>query len=276
MDRPADRSRAQERRPRARKRFGQHFLQPIWVERLVERLDLKPDDTVLEIGPGRGALTHPLAARAARVLAVEIDRDLSAALAPTLPPHVTLVTADVLSLDLDALLSAETRPVRVVGNLPYNISSPILFRLFRAAQEGRTIVDATLMLQEEVAARLAASAGDDDYGALAVQAARVCDVARVLNLPPGAFRPPPKVHSSVVRLSFRPSPFPFGTAEAFEQVVRGAFSQRRKTLANAVKPVAIARAIPIPDLLERAGLDGSRRPEELTPADFGRLAVAVL
>jgi len=248
----------------------------VWVDRLVDVLHVAPEDCFLEIGPGRGALTRPLAERAGRVIAVEIDRDLSAALAPELPPHVTLVNADILSVDLGALLADEHRPVRVVGNLPYNISSPILFRLFRAADDGRTIADATVMLQDEVATRLAARPGHGDYGVLAVQAARVCEVHRVLDLPPGAFRPVPRVRSSVVRLQFRPSPFPFGTAAAFEQLVRGVFSQRRKTLANALKPVAAAFDTTTPELLERTALDGSLRPEDLSPADFGRLAEAVL
>lgn len=276
MRRPADRQRRPTHLPRARKRFGQHFLQAVWVDRLIDALEVAPDDCFVEIGPGRGALTRPLAARAARVIAVEIDRDLSAALAPELPPHVTLVNADILAVDLSTLLAAGPRPVRVVGNLPYNISSPILFRLFGDADDGRTIADATVMLQNEVATRLAAGPGHGEYGVLAVQAARVCQVDKVLDLPPGAFRPIPRVHSSVVRLRFRPSPFPFGTPAVFERLVRGVFSQRRKTLANALKPVAATFGTTAPELLERTALDGSVRPEDLNPADFGRLAEAVL
>jgi len=192
--------------PRARKRFGQHFLESAWVTRLVNLVDPKADDTFLEIGPGRGALTRVLAPRAGRVIAVEIDRDLAAALPATVPKNVTVVEGDFLAIDLDTLLadmSSKTRPPRVIGNLPYNISSPILFRLLDAADEGRRLSDATLMLQKEVVDRLIASPGSGDYGTLSIQVARVAEVERLLVLPPGAFRPPPKVTSAVVRLRFR-------------------------------------------------------------------------
>lgn len=262
--------------PRARKRFGQHFLEPAWVTRLIASMQVTPDDTFLEIGPGRGALTRPLAPQVKRLIAVEIDRDLAAALPTQLPPHARVVEGDFLETDITALLRDETLPVRVVGNLPYNVSSPILFKLLHQADEGRRISDATLMLQKEVADRLVASPGSGDYGVLAIQVGLLADVDRVLTLPPGAFRPPPKVTSAVVRLRFRRRAAEVGDPATFERVVRGVFLQRRKTLANALKPVADSLGLSAPDLIEKAGVDGTKRPENLTVEEFARLSRAVL
>ncbi len=263
-------------RPRPRKRFGQHFLETAWATKLIDSLDASQDDTFLEIGPGTGALTIPLSQRVKRLIAVEVDRDLAAALPAHLPAHTRVVCDDFLKVNVAELLAPESAPIRVVGNLPYNVSSPILFALLGAAAGGTTISDATLMLQKEVADRLAARPGSDDYGGLAIQAALTADVERVLVLPPGAFRPPPKVWSAVVRLRFRPPPFEAGSPAIFERVVRGVFLHRRKTLANALKPVADALGVNAVELINRAGLDGSRRPETFSPADFGKLSRAVL
>src|SRR5918999_1788866 len=183
-------------RPRPRKRFGQHFLEPAWVAKLVDVVRPSPDDTFLEIGPGRGALTRALAPKVARIVAVEIDRDLAAELPSRAPANVHVITGDFLEVDLAALLRDEAQPLRVVGNLPYNVSSPILFRLLAAADEGRRFRDATVMLQREVADRIVADAGTEGYGTLAVQVGLLADVDRLLVLPPGAFRPPPKVTSA--------------------------------------------------------------------------------
>ena len=264
------------RPPRARKRFGQHFLEPAWVAKLLTSLSPAPDDTFLEIGPGRGAMTTPLAERVGRIIAVEIDRDLAAMLREESASNVEIVPADFLDVDLEALLRSEKTPVRVIGNLPYNVSSPILFKLLHAAREGRTLSDATLMLQKEVAERLAARPGSRHYGALAIQVALLADVERVLTLPPGAFRPPPKVTSAVVRLRFRPALEDVGNLEVFERVVRGVFLQRRKRLLNALKPVADSFGRSAPDLLAAAGVDGTKRPEELTLRDMAQLSLAVL
>jgi 16S rRNA (adenine1518-N6/adenine1519-N6)-dimethyltransferase len=260
----------------ARKRFGQHFLEPAWVAKLVNALDAAPTDTFLEIGPGRGALTEPLADRVKRIVAVEIDRDLAASLASETRANVRVVAADFLDVDLKELLSEEPRPIRVVGNLPYNVSSPILFRLLSAHDEGRCFSDATLMLQREVANRLIASPGTKEYGALAIQVAQHADVTRVLTLPPGAFRPPPKVTSAVVRLRFRKAAVDVGDGRAFETLVRGMFLQRRKTLANALKPVAASMGASAPQMLQAAAIDGRRRPETLTLEEIARLVRAVL
>jgi 16S rRNA (adenine1518-N6/adenine1519-N6)-dimethyltransferase len=267
------------RRPatgRPRKRFGQHFLEPAWVKKLIDAVAPAPDDTFLEIGPGRGALTIPLAARVKRLVAVEIDRDLAAALPAQVPAHVRVVGADVLGVDLAALLAGERTPVRVIGNLPYNISSPILFKLLRGAGEGRLLSDATLMLQKEVADRLLARPGSRDYGALAIQVAAYADAGRLLSLPPGAFRPPPKVSSAVVRLRFRPPSVDIGDPDTFERIVRGVFLQRRKTLLNALTPVADALGRSAADLVARTRVDARKRPEALTVEELGRLSRAVL
>jgi 16S rRNA (adenine1518-N6/adenine1519-N6)-dimethyltransferase len=262
--------------PRPRKRFGQHFLEPAWVAKLIDAIGLAADDRVLEIGPGRGALTGPLAARAGRVVAVEIDRDLAAALPEHVPPHVRVVEGDFLEADIDALLRDERLPFRVVGNLPYNVSSPILFKLLAAAGEGRVFADATLMLQREVADRLVAAPGSGEYGTLAVQVAVLADVERLLTLPPGAFRPPPKVTSAVVRLRFRPRAVDVGDPATFERVVRGVFLQRRKTILNALTPVADALHRSAADLIARAGVDPGKRPQALTVAEMAALSRAVL
>jgi 16S rRNA (adenine1518-N6/adenine1519-N6)-dimethyltransferase len=262
--------------PRARKRFGQHFLEPAWVARLIAAVAPASDETFIEIGPGRGALTAPLAERAGKVIAVELDRDLAATLAPRVPPNVRLVQANFLDVDLPQLLQGEHTPVRVVGNLPYNVASPILFRLLDTADEGRLLRDATLMVQREVADRIVAAPGGGDYGAMSIQVQLVADVERVLSLPPGAFRPPPKVHSAVVQLRFRPPRVDVGSRDVFERVVRGLFLQRRKTLANALKPVAASFGHSSLDVLQKAGLDGGRRPETLSLEDIARLSQAVL
>jgi 16S rRNA (adenine1518-N6/adenine1519-N6)-dimethyltransferase len=261
---------------RARKRFGQHFLEPAWVDKLIVALDPAPGDTFLEIGPGRGALTRALAPRVSRVVAVEIDRDLASALPSHVPPNVHVITGDFLDVDLETVLRDEARPLRVVGNLPYNVSSPILFRLLAAADQGRRFRDATVMLQKEVADRIVASAGTEGYGTLAVQVGLLADVDRLLVLPPGAFRPPPKVTSAVVRLRFRAPAADVGDPAAFERVVRGVFTQRRKTLLNAFRPVADSFGRSAPQVLERAGLDPSRRPETLDVQEMARLVRAVL
>ena len=262
---------------RARKRFGQHFLEPAWVDKVVAALDPQPGDTFLEIGPGRGALTIRLAPRVARVIAVEIDRDLAAALPRAVPGPVRVVEGDVLDTDLTSLLESEVAPVRVVGNLPYNVATPILFQLLAAAGSGRRLGDATVMLQKEVAERVVARPGSRDYGSLAVHVALDADADLILTLPPGAFRPPPKVTSAVVRLRFRPPTVDVGDRAVFGRLVRGAFQQRRKTLLNALGPVAgTLGGRTAADLIERAGVDPQIRPGEVPLSGFAALSRAVL
>ena len=261
---------------RARKRFGQHFLEPAWVAKLVAAIDPRPEQTFLEIGPGRGALTKALAARAGRVVAVEIDRDLAAALPDRVPGTVRVVEGDFLDTDLAALLAGEPHPVRVAGNLPYNVATPILARLLESAANGRVLADATVMLQKEVAERVVASSGSPDYGPLALAVALDADAESVLVLPPGAFRPPPKVLSAVVRLRFRPPPVEVGDRAVFTRLVRGAFQQRRKTILNALGPPAATLGRQASDLLARTGVDPGIRPGDLPLEGFAALARAVL
>ena len=264
--------------PRPRKRFGQHFLEPAWVTKLVDALDAQPTDRFIEIGPGRGALTLPLAKRVAELVGVELDRDLAAHLSATTGPPIRVVTADFLDVDVGALVTSPAAgPVRVVGNLPYNVSAPILFKLFAAAAGGQVLSDATVMLQREVADRLLAAPATSDYGVLSVYVALYADVTLLLTLPPGAFRPPPKVTSAVVRLRFRPPEVDIGKdPSVFDALVRGSFAHRRKTLLNALHFVADRLSQDPAALIARAGLDPSRRPGELTLGDFGALAKAVL
>src|SRR5918993_888866 len=169
---------------RTRKRFGQHFLEAAWADKVVAAIAPQPGDRFVEIGPGPGALTFRLAPRVAHLTAIEVDRDLAAELAPRLRANVDLVEADILEIDLSPFLSGG--PVRVAGNLPYNISSPILFRLIDAASENPGLLDATLMIQREVADRLEAMPGTGDYGVLSISVQLHADVRRLLTLPPGA------------------------------------------------------------------------------------------
>jgi 16S rRNA (adenine1518-N6/adenine1519-N6)-dimethyltransferase len=263
---------------RARKRFGQHFLEPAWQTKVIAACAVEPGADVLEIGPGRGALTLPLAARAARVLAVEVDRDLAAALIARALPNLRVVTGDFLDQDWDALMAAWGRPsggpVRVVGNLPYNISSPILFKLLAIAERHPEVADATLMLQAEVAARLLAAVGTRDYGVLTLLTALRADVTPLLALPPGAFRPVPAVRSALVRLTFRALPPSVNQPAALTRLVRTAFTQRRKTIGNALKALATADRVDAPAVLRAAGVEPSRRPETLQLVEFAALADA--
>jgi 16S rRNA (adenine1518-N6/adenine1519-N6)-dimethyltransferase len=276
---------------RARKRFAQHFLESAWVRKVVDVIDPRPDDHFLEIGPGSGALTRPIAQRAAAVTAIEIDRDLAAELRRKAPPNVTVVEANVLDMDLATVIGqlassratsgSPTGPqapgpkphgVRVAGNLPYNISSPILFRLIHLYRAGAGITDATLMLQLEVAERLAAGAGSRDYGVLSILASLYAEIEQVLTLPPGAFRPPPKVWSAVVRMRFRPAEVEVGDEAVLEGLVKSIFTQRRKTLSNALKPFASSRGTEAAAAIAAAALDGRRRPETLNLPELARLA----
>lgn len=263
---------------RARKRFAQHFLEPAWVAKLVGAIAPMPGDRFIEIGPGRGAITGPLAARVERLVAIEVDRDLSAALDARALPHVTVLNADVLEVELAAVAAGlrdpGARPVRVAGNLPYNISAPILFRLLEASSSGH-LGDATLMLQREVADRLVAMPNTREYGVLTLSTAIGADVTRLLNLPPGAFRPAPEVHSAVVRLAFRPPPPEVTNPVQVVRMVRSVFTQRRKTLSNALAPLATSQGVNARDLLADAGIDPRRRPETLSLAEFARLSDAL-
>jgi 16S rRNA (adenine1518-N6/adenine1519-N6)-dimethyltransferase len=259
-------------RPRARKRYGQHFLEPAWADKLVAAIDPRPRDRFVEIGPGPGALTIRLAPRVATLVAVEIDAGLVGVLQERVPANVTLVHGDFLQFDLRNL--TKDGAIRIAGNLPYNISSPILFKLVRDHRESGGILDATLMLQREVAERIEAIPGTKDYGVVSILVGLHADVRRVLTLPPGAFRPPPRVHSAVIRLDFRTPRVRLRDEILFEQMVRSVFTQRRKTLLNALRAFAQSRGADPRQALESAGIDTRRRPETLDLVELARLAEA--
>jgi 16S rRNA (adenine1518-N6/adenine1519-N6)-dimethyltransferase len=240
-------------------------------------------DTFLEIGPGRGALTRSLADRAGRVIAFEIDRDLAAALASESIDNLTVVEGDFLEIDHDALHEALVRsgvagggraPIRIVGNLPYNIASPILFKLVELYRSGFAFEDATVMLQKEVADRLLAEPGTREFGVLTVLIGLAAGGERLLTLPPGAFRPVPKVESAVVGLRFHEDSPPVRSRREFEALVQAVFTRRRKTLANALLAYRPSGQAEIEAALARAGIAGARRPETLDVADFVRLSDA--
>jgi len=263
---------------RAKKHFGQHFLEPVWAAKVLRAIAPAPGDAFLEIGPGGGALTRPLVAATGRVLAIEIDSDLAGRLREERIPGLTVVERDFLALSARELTDAFVEaglapPVRVAGNLPYNVAAPILFALRTLHAQGVGLGDATVMLQREVADRLTAVPGSKEYGVLTVLIGYAAICRRVLDLPPGAFRPVPKVRSSVVRLEFRP-PQPVATDEVgFERLVKALFSRRRKTLLNGVQAGGTSRE-QAAALLEQVGVDARRRPETLSIPEFVGLANA--
>ena len=263
---------------RARKQFGQHFLEPAWVEKVIRAIAPQPDENFIEIGPGAGALTRPLAARAKHVLAFEIDRDLAADLRAAAIPNLEVVEGDFLEAGSGfRVLDAGSVPgsgssLRVAGNLPYYVASPILFKLVDLYSSGAPLTDATVMLQREVADRLVAGPGSREYGVLSILIGHRASVEIVLKLPAGAFRPPPKVLSALVRLRFHPPDPPVHDPALFEGLVQAVFTRRRKTLANALLAFAPAAAATPARLLAAAGIDGARRPETLAIAEFARLA----
>ncbi|GMU68212.1 MAG: ribosomal RNA small subunit methyltransferase A [Steroidobacteraceae bacterium] len=253
--------------PRARRRFGQHFLHdPAVVERIVRAVAPAPGDAIVEIGPGRGVLTRALLAAAGRLDAVEIDRDLAAQLGTELPPAagLTLHVGDALDFDFAALAAARGARLRLVGNLPYNISTPLLFHLLDTPA---AFTDLHVMLQREVVERMAAAPGSGEYGRLTVMLAPWVRIEKLFDVGPGAFQPPPAVWSAVARLVVRAAPA-FEVPPAFAAIVAQAFSARRKTLRNALRRSLDAAAI------EAAGVDPGARPETVPPEGFAALARA--
>lgn len=269
-------------RPQAKKRFGQNFLEPVWAQKVVDAIAPQPGETFIEIGPGPGAITRLLAPRVHALVACEIDRDLAAALRDEALPRVSLIEADFLSLSpaaLQAALAASSpgaTGIRVAGNLPYNVASPIMFRLVDLVRHGFPLQDATIMLQREVADRLLAEPGSGEFGLLSVLIGHRAVVRRLLNLPPGAFRPAPKVHSTVVRLTFRPPAPPVQDEAVLAAVTAAVFSRRRKTMANAMLAHGALTPPVVAAVLERAGIDPVRRPETLSIAELSAVADAVV
>ncbi len=248
------------------RRLGQHFLRPRSVERLLAGIAPDASDVFLEIGPGRGALTLPLAARAARVVAVELDARLADELRRRAPPNVQIVDGDALRVDLRALVP---RGARVAGNLPYYVSSPLLRRVLDLHAHVR---DAHLMVQREVAQRVASAPGSKEYGVLSVFAALVCEVDTLLHFGPGAFEPPPRVDSAVLRLRFLDAPrAPVPDREAFERLVLRAFARRRRTLENNLQD----SYLDLKQHLKLLDIAGSRRAETLSVVEFARLCSAL-
>ncbi|HXD72615.1 MAG TPA: 16S rRNA (adenine(1518)-N(6)/adenine(1519)-N(6))-dimethyltransferase RsmA [Vicinamibacterales bacterium] len=257
----------------ARKRFGQHFLEPAWVAKVVTAIAPAADEDFIEIGPGRAALTRPLAASARSVTAFEIDRDLAALLRTSAPPNVTVVEGDFLESDW-LLKNRPAHAVRVAGNLPYNVASPIMFRLIDVYDSGIPLSDATLMLQREVADRLLARPSTKEYGVLSALVRLSADVDRLMNIPAGAFRPAPKVQSTLVRLRFHaPDPRP-QNRELFSRMVQAIFTRRRKTLENALLAFRPDDRAAISSALGRSGIDPRRRPETLDIPELVRLSDA--
>ncbi len=243
-----------------RKRFGQHFLADAAVlEAIVAEIDPRPGDALVEIGPGLGALTDPLVQCAGRLTVIELDRDLAARLRRR--PELTVVEADVLRVDFGALADAAGAPLRVVGNLPYNISTPILFHLLAHAH---CVADQHFMLQKEVVDRMAAAPGGRDYGRLSVMLQWRYAVEAVLDVPPTAFDPPPQVDSAVVRMVPLPAD-PAVDAVRLAELVAVAFSQRRKILRGTLGRWIDAHA-------PGTAFDLQRRAEEVPVAEYLALA----
>ncbi len=273
--------RAPVHRPATRGRtraLGQHFLRDrTVVDRVLELVAPTARDLVVEIGPGRGALTESLAARAGRLLALEIDGGLVAALQARFAdaPSVEILQADARRFDYAGLRARRPDPegrVLVAGNLPYSVGKPILAAL---VESGAAIDEMTLMLQKEVADRVAAPPGSKTYGALSVLTQAAAAVRLAFPVPPGAFSPPPQVDSAVLHLRpHREPPVPLPDPRRFAAVVRAAFGQRRKSLANALAAGLAVPAETARDRCQAAGIDPGRRAETLSLAEFAHLALA--
>lgn len=251
---------------KARKRFGQNFLHDEhWIGRIARTIDATPADTVVEIGPGQAALTRKMIEQAGHVTAVEIDRDLAAWLRETFPETLTLIEADALKLDWQTVYP--DKRIRIIGNLPYNISSPLLFHLMAVADR---VIDQHFMLQKEVVDRMVAAPGSKVYGRLSVMLQYRYRMQKMFDVPPGAFTPAPKVTSSIVRMIPKKTedllPVDY---QAFSDVVAAAFNQRRKTLRNAISNFLTEEDI------RNCEVDPGARAEALGVEAFVRLANAV-
>jgi len=254
--------------PRPKKRFGQHFLtDPRLLGRIADAVQATRDDVVIEIGPGRGALTAQLLERAGTVIAIEVDRDLAPLLAERWKdePRFRLVEGDVLQQDLGALSAG---PYLLAGNVPYNITTPILFHAMRRPRPARAIY----LVQREVADRIVAPAGSEAYGALSVNVQALAHAELLFGVAARAFTPPPKVESAVVRLVPRSDPVVTADEEEpYRLLVQGAFGLRRKQLRRVLRTLWSLDAEAADAVLARAGLDGELRPEVLTPEQFAAL-----
>ena len=248
----------------ARKRFGQHFLHdPGVIQRIVAAIDPRPEERLVEIGPGLGAITLPLLARLPELHAIEIDRDAIHHLRATTQETTALQLHEGDALEFDLAALDDGRRLRVVGNLPYNISTPLLFRLIEQRDHIR---DMHFMLQKEVVDRMAAAPDSEHYGRLTVMLAPWLRIEPLFDIGPGAFRPPPRVISTFVRLAPHAEPLRIEQPRLYANVVAAAFSQRRKTLRNSLK------AILSQDEIRAAGIDPGVRAETIPAAGFAALA----
>jgi 16S rRNA (adenine1518-N6/adenine1519-N6)-dimethyltransferase len=258
-----------------KKRLGQHFLVDESVlPRIVELADIAPEEMVLEIGPGTGQMTAALAQRAKRVIAVEIDPGLVQVLKNKMGAfsNVEVSHADILKVDFESLFRG-SGPIKVVANLPYQISTPLLFKFIAARHLFSTL---TLMLQKEVAKRLVAQPGGKDYGLLSIFVQLVSHASIQFLLPPRAFYPPPKVESAVLHMTWRERPsVHIKDEEWFGRVVRGCFLYRRKMLINGLRHSELAIPADAELRMEKIGIDPRRRPETLSIEEFALLADAI-
>jgi 16S rRNA (adenine1518-N6/adenine1519-N6)-dimethyltransferase len=254
---------------KARKRFGQNFLHdPGIIQRIVNSISPNPDEHLVEIGPGRGAITRELLQSAGKMDAVELDRDLIAPLAEMCGNigELRIHSADILKFDLCGLIP-DGEQLRVVGNLPYNISTPILFHLL---ERSHCIQDMHFMLQKEVVLRMGAEPGNKQYGRLSVMLQAQCKVTHLFDIGPGAFKPAPKVDSAFVRMVPHATPqFHIEDQQLFSKVVAQAFSQRRKTLRNSLRDLVDA------ETMEALGIDPGLRAEQLEVGEFVKLGNAI-
>jgi 16S rRNA (adenine1518-N6/adenine1519-N6)-dimethyltransferase len=250
---------------RPRKRFGQHFLHdPHAIDRIIQAFAPEPGQKVVEVGPGRGALTRPLLAALGELDVIELDRDLAAALPGLCNDTRKLRIHNTDALHFDFRTLAPAGGLRVIGNLPYNISTPLIFHLLDQAD---AIHDMLFMLQREVVDRMAAAPGSKTYGRLSVMVQYICAVEPLFRLKPGAFEPPPRVESAMVRLLPRQEPLhPVEDMKMLARVVSQAFGQRRKTVRNALQSVMT------PEQIRAAGIDPGLRAEQLGLAQFAMLA----
>ncbi|MEY8878054.1 MAG: 16S rRNA (adenine(1518)-N(6)/adenine(1519)-N(6))-dimethyltransferase RsmA [Leptothrix sp. (in: b-proteobacteria)] len=247
----------------ARKRFGQHFLVDLaLLDRIVRRIDPRPGEAVVEIGPGLGAMTNPVVERCEHLTVIELDRDLAARLRQR--PELTVIESDVLKVDFTALAQTAGQKLRVIGNLPYNISSPILFHLLGQVD---AVQDQHFMLQKEVVDRMAGSPGTKDYGRLSVMLQWRYDIESLIDVPPEAFDPPPRVDSAVVRMQPLAHP-PAIDVTLLSELVMVAFSQRRKLIRNTLGRWLDARGF-------QGAFDVQRRAEEVPVAHYVALALEV-
>jgi len=249
---------------RARKRFGQHFLHDKnIIDKILRSIQVSEKDNYLEIGPGQGALTFPLLKLSKKLTAVELDRDLIPVLNSQASQYgdLEIINADILDFELDSLPDA--MPYRIVGNLPYNISTPLMFHLLKSINRIR---DMHFMVQKEVAQRIVAKVGDKHYGRLSIMMQQQCDCQYLFDVAPGCFIPPPKVDSAIIRLlPHREAIYIVDDIKLFSDVVQTAFSQRRKTISNSLKTLVNL------DILKDCGMDPRARAENLSGYDYAQI-----